>query len=102
MMPSPTKPTDSVAMPATSRCLDRQSLPGPQATRRLRRQLVAVEQVAPARPGLAAVRTRRPVAAALGEQRVAHVGERLDLADDPVASAVLPAAARPAPDRVAG
>ena len=75
--------------------------PAPQATGRLRRQLLAVEQVAPARAGLAAVGAGRRVAAALGEQRVAHRRERLELAHDPVAAAVLAVAAGAAPQRVA-
>src|SRR4051794_3920247 len=101
MMPSPTNPTHSFAMPATSRCLDRQTLPGAQATRRLRLELGAVEQVAPALAWLAAVGTRRPVAAALGEQGVAHVGQRLELAHDPVAAAVPAVATRSSSDRIA-
>src|SRR5687768_12879129 len=96
MMPSPTKPTESRAMPATSRCLDPQPLTGAQATARLRLQRLAVEQVAPALARPAAGRARRGVAAALGEQGVAHVGERLDLAHHAVAAAVGAVAARAA------
>src|SRR5947208_1128757 len=63
MMPSPTNPTDSLAMAATSRCLDPQTLTGAQATRRIRLELLAVEQVAAALGGLAAGGARRRVAA---------------------------------------
>src|SRR4051812_29385651 len=101
MMPSPTKPTDSfAAMPATSRCLDPQSLPGAQVAARLRLQLLAVEQVAARRARLAPVGARRGVAAALGEQGVAHGLERLALAHDAVAAAVGARAAGPAAQRV--
>ena len=50
----------------------------------------------PAAPGGAAVGAARCVAAALGDQRVAHLGERLQLAYDAVASAVGARAARAA------
>src|SRR5918994_7296692 len=100
MMPSPTKPTESLAMPATSRCLDPQPLSGAQLAARLRLQLLAVEEVAAPLARLAAVRARRGVAAALGQQGIAHVGESLDLAHDAVAAAVRPGAARLAPQRV--
>src|SRR5215210_9114628 len=96
MIPSPTKPTASPAMPATSRCLDPQSLPGAQATDRLGRQLGAVQEVAPERAGTAAVRAGRAVAATLGEQGVAHVRQRLELAHHAVAAAVAARAARAA------
>src|SRR3954453_12374202 len=101
MMPSPTNPTDSFAMAATSRCLDPQTLTGAQATRRPRLELLAVQQVAAPLTRLTAVGARRRVASTLGEQGVAHVGERLELADDPVAAAVRAAAAGAAPQGVA-
>src|SRR5215210_636822 len=100
MMPSPTKPTASPAMPATSRCLDPQSLPGAQATDRLGRQLGAVEEVAPERAGTPTVRARRAVAAALREQGVAHVRQRLELAHDAVSAPVAARSARTAAQAV--
>src|SRR4051794_17707022 len=100
MIPSPMNPTASCAMSATSRCLDPQPLAAAQATRRLRRQLLAVEQVAARPAGLAAVRAGRRVPAALREQGVAHVVERLELAHDAVAAAVAARAARAPAQRV--
>src|SRR5688572_20435144 len=100
MIPSPTNPTGSPKA-ATSRRLDPQSLTAPQATARLRRELLAVEQVASGRAGGAAAGARRAVPAALGEQRVLHRLEGLQLADDSVAAVVGSRAARPAPDGVA-
>src|SRR5215208_2918743 len=94
MMPSPTKPTESLAMPATSRCLDPQPLTRAQATARLRGQLLAVEQVAPAGARLPARGARRGVPAALGEQGAAHLRQGLQLPYDPVAAAVGAFAAR--------
>src|SRR3954453_11122473 len=99
MMPSPMNPTSS-AMPATSRRLDPQPLTRPQATAGLRGQLLAVQEVAPLRARLAAVRAGRRVAAALGEQRVVHLGERLELAHHAVAALVRAVAAGAAADRV--
>src|SRR5688572_30615183 len=101
MIPSPTKPTDSRAMPATSRCLDPQPLTGAQAAARLRLQLLAVEQVAAPLARLPARRARRGVAAALGQQGVAHVLQRLDLAHDALAAAVRAASTGVAAQRVA-
>src|SRR5215218_11497597 len=86
------------AVPAATRRLDREPVAGPQLARRLRRQLVAVEQVAPAGAGRAAVGAGRRVAAALGDQRVGHRRLRLELAHDPVAAAVAPRAARATAD----
>src|SRR3954451_3583478 len=100
MIPSPMNPTASRAMPATSRCLDPQPLAGPQATGRLGGELLAVEQVAPPLARLPAVRARRSVPPALREQREVHRRQRLQLADDPVAPAEAPRAARAAADRV--
>src|SRR5688572_11457231 len=101
MIPSPMKPMRSrSAMAASSRGLDPQAHARPQATRRLRGQLLAVEQVAPARAGLAPVRAARRVAPALGEQREAHLVERLQLAHDAVAAAVAAGAAGVAADGV--
>src|SRR5829696_4537067 len=102
MIPSPMKPTPlSGAMSATSRGLDPQPLAAPQATGRLRGKLVAVEQVAPRLARLPAGRARRGVPAALGQQRVAHVRERLELPHHAVAAAMLAVAAGAAPQLVA-
>src|SRR5215218_6171157 len=100
MIPNPTNPTGSPKS-ATSRRLDPQSLAGPQATARLGRQLVAVEQVAPRRPGRAARGAGRGVPAPLGEERELHLLARLELAHDAVAAAVPAGAAGAAPHRVA-
>src|SRR6187200_2619048 len=102
MIPNPMNPTARSAMPTTSRRLDPQRLTARQATARLRRQLLAVDQVAALRAGLAASRSGRSVAAALGEQRVVHVRERLELADHAVAASVSSIAAGAASHRVGG
>src|SRR5215210_2741054 len=103
MIPRPQKATGPIsvfAMSATSGRLDSQPVPRAERARRLGRQLVPVQQV-PTRPArLAAVRARRRVPAALRDQRVAHLVERLQLADHAVAAALAPAAARAAPQRV--
>src|SRR5439155_24287322 len=76
-----------LSMSASSRCLDPQPPARPQDAGRLRRRLLAVDQV-PARLARRSARgARRCVAAALGDQRVAHLRERLELADDAVAAA---------------
>ena len=54
-----------------------------------------VEQVAPARARPAAVGSARRAAAALGDQREGHLGERFELAHDAVAAAVRPAPPEP-------
>ena len=59
------------AVAAAAGRLDAQAVARAQRARRLRLELLAVEQVAPARAVLAAVGARRRVAAALGDQRVA-------------------------------
>src|SRR5262245_61716478 len=102
MIPSPMNPTARSAMPTTSRRLDPQRLTAGQATARLRGQLLAVDEVAALGARFAALRSRRSVAAALGEQRVVHVRERLQLADHAVAAAVLPGAAGVPAHRVGG
>src|SRR4051812_11009938 len=102
MIPSPQKairPWSLRSISATSGRLDPQPVSGPEGARRLRRQLLPVQQVPTRRAILAAVRARRRVAAALGDQREAHLGERLQLADDPVATPVLARSARAAPER---
>src|SRR4051794_3467885 len=97
MMPSPRKATRSCfAMSTTSRGLDPQTVTGPQATGRLRLELLAVDGVPPALARVAARSARRGVAAALGQQRVGHVVKRFELADDAVAALVLAGAARSA------
>ena len=102
MIPGPTKPTGLTRpWPPPPGVSIRSRCPARSVAGRLRRQLLAVEQVAPARARLAAVRARRRVAAALGDERVGHVLERLDLAHDAVAAAVLAGAARAAAQRVA-
>src|SRR5215212_9631389 len=76
------------AISATSGRLDAQPVSRLEGARRLCRQLLPVQQVPTRRAVLAALRAGRRVAAALGDQGVAHLGERLQLADDPVAAAV--------------
>src|SRR4051812_36336016 len=93
MIPKPMNPTAS-AKSATSRRLDPKSLTRPQATARLRRQRLAVEQVAPARAGLPALRARRRVATPLGEEREAHRLARLDLPHDAVPAPAPPRSTR--------
>ena len=87
-------------MSATSRCLDSQPVAGMEVARRLRRQLLAVDEVLTPRARLATIGARRRMAAALGDQRVAHLGERLELAHHAVAAARAPRAARAAAQRV--
>ena len=60
-----------------------------------------LSRLRPRAPGLAAAGARRGVAAALGDQRVGHRRERLELAHDAVAAAMRARAARAAADRVA-
>src|SRR5215208_2868322 len=100
MIPKPTNAT-LAAKSATSRRLDPECLAGPQATARLRRQLHAVEQVAPARARRPAGGAGWGVAAALGEQRERHLRPRLELAHDSVAAAPAPRSPGTAPHGVA-
>src|SRR3954462_1651885 len=102
MPPSPMNPTAWSAMPTTSRRLDPQRLTARQATARLRWQLLAVLEIAPLGPRGAAPGAWGSIAAALGQQRVVHVGERLELADDAVAASVASGAARAPAHRVGG
>src|SRR5437764_891325 len=102
MMPSPMNPTACSAMPATSRRLDPQSLAGAQATGRLARHLLAVDEVAPRLARLAAVGPGGRMSAALAYERVMHVGQRLQLTYHAVAALVLARAARASPQRVRG
>src|SRR4051794_18986341 len=102
MMPSPMNPTACSAMPATSRRLDPQSLAGAQATGRLARHLLAVDEVAARLARLAAVGSGGRMSAALAYERVMQVGQRLQLAYDAVAALVLARAARASPQRVLG
>src|SRR5918994_4385420 len=100
MMPSPMKPRGSFAMSATSWRLDPKGLTGRETTARLGRELLPIEQVAPAGARPAARRARRGVAPALREQGEVHRGERLELAHHAVAAGLRPGAARAAADRV--
>src|SRR4051795_67797 len=102
MMPSPMNPTASSAMPTTSRRLDPQSLAGAQATGRLARDRLAVDEVAPRLRRLAALRPGGRMSAALPYERVMHLGQRLQLAYHAVAALVLACAARASPQRVRG
>src|SRR5215210_2127774 len=90
----------SLAISATSGRLDPQPVSRLEGARRLRLQLRPVQQVPTRRALLAARRSGRRVSAALRDERVAHLGERLQLADDAVAAAPAPGAARAAPERV--
>src|SRR5690242_10012195 len=90
----------ALAVSAAARRLDSQPVAGLQRARRLRRQLVAVQQVAAGLSRRAAGGARRRMAAALGDQREAHLVERLELTLDAIPAAELAGAARPAPDRV--
>src|SRR4051794_19537938 len=101
MMPSPRNATRSgFAMSASSRGLDAQPVAGAQGTGGLARDLFSVHEVAARLSRLAAAGARRGVPAALGDQRIAHVGERLNLTHHAVAAAVATGAARPAAHRV--
>src|SRR4051794_34015340 len=101
MMPRPTNATfSSSAKATTSRCLDSQAVAGAQRARGLGRQLLAVEQIPTPGARLATIGAGRGVAAALGDQRVAHLVQGFQLADHAVAAAPAPGAARAAPQRV--
>src|SRR5947207_1300680 len=77
-----------------------QLLPAEKGPRGLRRQHFAVEQIAAGGAVRAALRAGWGVPAALGQQRVRHRFEGLDLADHAVAATVGTGAAAAAPDRV--
>src|SRR3954447_17607232 len=101
MIPRPRNATRSgFAMSATSGGLDSQPVAAPQRTAGLRADLLAVHEVASRIAGLAAVRALRPLPAPLGDERVGHLVERLDLADHAVAAAVRAGPSRPSPHRV--
>src|SRR5215216_842142 len=102
MIPSPQKAIRpcSLAISTTSRRLDPQPVSRPEGARCLRRQLLPAQQVPTSRAVLAAVGAGRGVTAPLGDEREAHLGERLQLADDPVAATVPAGTARAAPERV--
>src|SRR4051812_6726832 len=87
-------------MAAAAGGLDAQSLARAQRAQRLGTDVGAVDRVAPHRPRAAPVGARRSMPAALADQRVGHVLERLDLPDHAVAAAVGAVAARAAADRV--
>src|SRR5688572_18561254 len=74
-----------LAMSATSGGLDSQPVSGAERASRFGRQHVPVQQVPTRTARLAAVGSGRCVPAALGDERVAHLVERLQLADHPVA-----------------
>src|SRR6266545_7022727 len=88
------------AISATSGRLDPQPVSGAEGAGRLRRQLVPVQEVPTRRAGLAALRAGRSVAAALGDEREAHLVECLELADDAVAAALPSRPAGAPPERV--
>src|SRR5215207_7230555 len=78
--------------------LDSHPVAGLKRAGGLRRQLLAVEQIAPRRAVGAAVTAPRPMPTALGDQREAHRRQRLELAHDPLAAAVRALAAAAATD----
>src|SRR5213075_2877225 len=80
--------------------LDSESVTASEATPGLRRELFAVQGVAAARAVFTAGGAARRVPAALGYQREAHLGERLELADHTVPAVVRARPARAAADRV--
>src|SRR5829696_8319010 len=86
-----------LAMSATSGGLDSQPVSGAERARGLGRQLPPVQQVPTRTARFAAVRAGRRVQAALGDERVAHLVERLELADHAVAAAVAAGPAGAAP-----
>src|SRR4051812_48258264 len=86
--------------PATARRLDTQALPGCKLASDLRLELGAVQQVASARAVAAAGGAWWGMAPALGQQRIGHRLERLELAHDAVAATPRARAAAAAPDRV--
>src|SRR3954454_21668501 len=101
MIPSPRKDARSdFPMFATSGGRDSQPLPAPQPTDALRRYLLAIDEIPPGGARLAACRPLRPVAAALGDERVRHLVQGLELAHDAVAAAMPAAASGPAPHGV--
>ena len=83
-------------MAAPAGGLDPQALAGRERAGRLGLDRPAVEQIDADGPVLPAVGAARRVTAALGDQRELHRLERLELADDAVAAAVSPGAARAA------
>src|ERR1700751_4581581 len=102
MIPRPRKPIRSagIAVSSPTGGFDAKPLAGSQLTGALAGQLLPVELLAPARPVLTPASPRRGVAATLGDQREAHLAQRLQLAHHPVAAAVAPDPARPPPQRV--
>src|SRR4051794_39390194 len=101
MIPRPRNATRSgFAMSATSGGLDSEPVAAPQRTGGLRADLLAVHEVDARGARLAAGGTLRAAPAALGDQRVGHLLERLDLAHHAVTATVGAGAARSAPYRV--
>ena len=76
-----------MAVTAAARSLDAQAVARGELARALRRDLLAVHEVAAAGAVLAAVAAAGRVSAAFGDQGVAHRRERLELAGDAVAAA---------------
>src|SRR5688500_17474237 len=87
------------AQPAAARRLDSQPVALGELSVGLRRQLVAVEQVAAALPVAAATATPRGVAAALADQGETHRFQRLDLPRHPAPTRLRPVPAASAADR---
>src|SRR6266540_4761923 len=87
----------AAAVAAAPGGLDPQPIARRQLSLALRRDRLAVQQVAAGRPWAAAVPPVRGVAAALSDQGEAHRFDRLQLAHDPVAAALgaIPAASAP-------
>src|SRR4051812_29875624 len=107
MIPRPIQPTRMAgtlrrAVPTAARRLEPQALAGAQRPGSLRLELVALEQRATRRAGLAAVGPRGRMAAALGEDREGHLLERLGFADHAIAAAVAARAAAAPAHRVLG
>src|SRR6188472_2123002 len=105
MIPSPIQPARSaialLSVSAPAGGLESQALVGVERAGGLGVDRLVVDEVAPAFAVAAAGGAAGRVAAALGQQRPGHpVPERLHLAHDAVAAAVLARAARVAPDGV--
>src|SRR3954468_13361374 len=104
MIPSPRNPIRSPAALMTESSptggLDAQTRARPERPGRLARQLLPVQCVAPGHPVAPAVGAAGAVAAALGDQREAHLSERFELAHDAVAAPKPACATRAAAQRV--
>src|SRR4051812_11484347 len=89
----------TLAMPASARRFDPQTIARAELSGRLAGQVRTVEEVDAARTVGASVSAARRVAPPLGDQREPHRRQRLDLADEPVAAAPPAAAAAAAAQR---